>query len=82
MEKATEEIVRQPTNDIALANTKVTLDQGLKLWVPQQLITIADLSELGWKVITKYETNELEKAERSAKRKTAKKSSDETQNFQ
>ena len=59
---------------------KTVLEQGLER---QKLIMIADRSELGWKVVSAYEADELgsdsdsekelEKAERSTERKAAKK---------
>ena len=60
------------------------LEQGLELLaLRQKLIMIADRSELGWKVVSAYEADELgsdsdsekklEKAERSTERKAAKK---------
>lgn len=84
LETAAEEIAKKPAETTSLNRAKAALEQGLELLASRQkLIKIADRSELGWKVVSEYEADELasdsedekklEKAERSAERKAAKK---------
>ena len=72
-----------PSTSVALGRAHKALDRGRQMIAERQkLIRIADRSELGWSVVTEYTADELaedsddekrlEKAERSAERKVAK----------
>ena len=90
LETAAEEIDKKPADTTSLNKAKAPLEQGLELLATRQkLIKVTDRSELGWKVVSEYEAdelasdskdeNKLKKAERSAERKAAKKK-DSTEN--
>ena len=83
LEKVSDKVTKQPMESSSLAKAEV--DEGLELSaMHQKIIKIADRSKLDWRAVAEYEKDKLksdskdeklEKAERSAERKAAKKKS-------
>ena len=84
IDNAKDELTKRPTTATGLTKAVKALEDGMELLTSrQELIKIADRSELGWKVVDEYEADELasgsedekklERAERTAERKAVKK---------
>ena len=69
MERAVEEITRQPADQSALAKAKEALDEGLDLLMNhQKRIKITNRSDYGWSVVHEYEADDLPSRSEDEKR--------------